>query len=113
VKMVPPWRLNQLLERVETGPICTERDFDLRILYPKLRSLIKEYDLKFDPAEIVPSDNSLADDLWNAAWAAYNWGIGRVRRHLRTHHQLVVRLLPQETQGYLARINRHLDRMMA
>lgn len=71
MKMVPPWRLNQLLERVETGPICTERDFDLRILHPKLRSLIKEYDLKFDPEEIVPSDDSLADDLWNAAWDLY------------------------------------------
>ncbi|MBA7486848.1 monomethylamine:corrinoid methyltransferase [archaeon] len=71
MKMVPPWRLNQLLERIETGPICTERDFDLRILYPKLHSLIKEYDLKFDPEEIVPSDDSLADDLWNAAWDLY------------------------------------------
>jgi hypothetical protein len=69
--MVPPWRLNQLLERVETGPICTERDFDLRILNKKLRSLIKEYDIKFDPEEIVPSDDSLADDLWNAAWDLY------------------------------------------
>ncbi|MHA2391400.1 MAG: monomethylamine:corrinoid methyltransferase [Promethearchaeota archaeon] len=69
--MVPPWRLNQLLERVETGPICTEKDFDLRILIPKLRSLIKEYDLKFNPEEVVPSDDSLADDLWNAAWDLY------------------------------------------
>lgn len=69
--MVPPWRLNQLLERVETGPICTERDFDLRILHKKLRSLIKEYDIKFDREEIVPSDDSLADDLWKAAWDLY------------------------------------------
>ena len=69
--MVPPWRLNQLLERVETGPICTERDFDLRMLTPKLRSLIKEYDIKFDPEEIVPSDDSLADALWDAAWDLY------------------------------------------
>lgn len=71
MKMVPPWRLNQLLERVETGPICTERDFDLRILNKKLRSLIKEYGIKFDPEEIVPSDDSLADDLWKAAWDLY------------------------------------------
>jgi len=69
--MVPPWRLNQLLERVETGPITTERDFDLRILNKKLRSLIKEYDIKFNPEEIVPSDDSLADDLWKAAWDLY------------------------------------------
>ncbi len=69
--MVPPWRINQLLEKVETGPICTERDFDLRILIPKLRSLIKEYDIKFDREVIVPSDNSLADDLWEAAYKLY------------------------------------------
>jgi len=54
------------LERVETGPICLERDFDLKILTPKLQELIKQYEIQFDRNHIIPDDNSLADDLWKA-----------------------------------------------
>ena len=69
--MVPPWRINTVLERAETGPICTEKDFDLKILSPKLQEVIKEHDIKFNPEEIVPSDNSLADDVWEAGLELY------------------------------------------
>lgn len=41
------------------------------------------------------------------ALAAYNWGWGRVRRHLRQNNGVLVKsLLPRETQGYIARISR-------
>lgn len=69
--MVPPWRIHTVLERAETGPICTEKDFDLKILSPKLQEVIKEHDIKFNPEEIVPSDNSLADDVWEAGLELY------------------------------------------
>jgi soluble lytic murein transglycosylase-like protein len=36
--------------------------------------------------------------------AAYNYGIGAVRRHLETYGQLTPKYLPAETQGYLTRI---------
>ena len=67
----PPWRIGEVLERAETGPICTERDFDTKVLFPNLRRVIKEYDIKFDPEKVVFSDDSLADDLWKAAWDLY------------------------------------------
>ncbi|MEM4201802.1 MAG: monomethylamine:corrinoid methyltransferase [Candidatus Hadarchaeum sp.] len=67
----PPWRINEVLERAETGPICTEKDFDTKILFPNLKRVIKEYDIRFDPEQIVFSDDSLADDLWKAAWDFY------------------------------------------
>jgi len=67
----PPWRINEVLERAETGPICTEKEFDTKILFPNLKRVIKEYDIRFDPDQIVFSDDSLADDLWKAAWDFY------------------------------------------
>ena len=69
--MVPPWRINEVLERAETGPICLEKDFELKVLLPKLRDVIREYKIEFDPENIVPSDDSLADDVWRAALELY------------------------------------------
>jgi len=69
--VTPPWRINEVLSRAETGPICTEKDFDLKVLFPKLQEVIKEYKIKFDPENIVPSDDSLADDVWKAALELY------------------------------------------
>lgn len=56
-----------VLDKVETGPICTERDFDLKILAPKIKQLTKEYDIKYNPQDPVPADDSLADAVFNAA----------------------------------------------
>jgi hypothetical protein len=69
--MAPPWRIYEVLRRAETGPLCMEKDFDLKILFPKVRELVKQYDIRFDPENIVPSDNSLADDLWKAGLELY------------------------------------------
>jgi len=69
--VTPPWRINEILDRAETGPVCLEKDFDLKILVPELRRVIKDYDIQFDPLTPVPSDNSLADSMWNAAMDLY------------------------------------------
>ncbi|MFX0204755.1 MAG: monomethylamine:corrinoid methyltransferase [Candidatus Hodarchaeota archaeon] len=59
------------LRKAETGPVCLENDFDRKILILKLTEVIKEYDIKFDPEYLVPNDNSLADDVFNAALDLY------------------------------------------
>jgi hypothetical protein len=69
--MTPPWRINEVLDRAETGPICLEKDFELKVLVPKLKEAIKQHDIKFDPENLVSTDNSLADDLWKAALDLY------------------------------------------
>jgi len=71
MEMVPPWRINDLLDRAENGPIILERDFDLKIFVKKLREVIKTYDIRFDPEDLVPHDDSLADSVWKAAWDLY------------------------------------------
>lgn len=69
--MTPPWRINEVLDRAETGPICLEKDFELKVLVPRLKQVIKQYDIRYDPENPVPSDDSLADDLWKAALSLY------------------------------------------
>lgn len=36
--------------------------------------------------------------------AAYNWGIGNVKRHLKDYGRIVDKYLPMETQAYINRI---------
>ena len=56
-----------VMERAFTGPICTERDFDLDIFVPNLRKVIEKYGIKYDPHNPVPADDDLADRVWEAA----------------------------------------------
>ena len=64
--VTPPWRINEVFNRAEKGPMCLEKDYDLKLLVPELRRVIKEYDISFDPATPVLEDRSLVDGLWQA-----------------------------------------------
>lgn len=57
-----------ILRRAEEGVYIEERDFDLKIVARTAKKLVKEYDIKFDREEIVTSDNTLADDVFNAGF---------------------------------------------
>jgi hypothetical protein len=63
---VPPWRIVSVLHRAETGPLIFEKDFDTKVLIPNIKRVVKEYDIKYDPENPVPSDDSLAKDVWQA-----------------------------------------------
>lgn len=60
-----------VVERALTGKPCSEREYDLKIFSAKLVEKVKEYDIKYDPDNPVPSDNSLADDIFKAAFDFY------------------------------------------
>ncbi|MQY72370.1 MAG: monomethylamine:corrinoid methyltransferase, partial [Dehalococcoidia bacterium] len=55
-----------VVERALAGPICTERDFELDIFVPNLRKMVEKYGIKYDPQNPVPSDDDLADRVWEA-----------------------------------------------
>lgn len=57
---------NEIIKRALNGPICAERDFELRIFVPNLRKVIEKYKIKYDPHDPVPSDDDLADRVWEA-----------------------------------------------
>lgn len=69
--VTPPYRINEVLERSENGPVCLEKDYDLKHLVSGLKRVIKEYGISFDPATPVPQDNNLADNIWKAAIDLY------------------------------------------
>lgn len=55
-----------VVERALAGPICTERDFELNIFVANLRKIIEKYGIKYDPQIPLPSDDDLADRVWQA-----------------------------------------------
>jgi len=63
---VPPWRIISVLQRAENGPLILAKDFDRKILTPNIKRVVKEHDIRYDPENPVPSDDSLAKDVWDA-----------------------------------------------
>jgi len=61
-------RIWDIWRRCETGPICPERKFETKILWPKVNELVKELDLKYDPENLIPTDLSLMDDVFKAGF---------------------------------------------
>jgi methylamine--corrinoid protein Co-methyltransferase len=56
----------EVLDRAcNTGQIMAAKDFDMKIFNVASR-LVKEHDIKYDPETPVPSDDGLADDVWEA-----------------------------------------------
>jgi methylamine--corrinoid protein Co-methyltransferase len=64
-------KIIEVIKRAEDGPICMEKDFDFSIMRLKLKELIADHDIRYDPDILVPSDDSLADAVFNAALELY------------------------------------------
>jgi len=60
-------RFWDILRDIEKGKVCLENDFDLKLLIPALREVVKAHDIKYDPELVIPADSSLADDVYEAA----------------------------------------------
>ena len=59
-------RLLGVLDRAETGPIMDEKEFEKILVAPTSKRLVKQYEIKRDPNVIVPSDDDMADRLYQA-----------------------------------------------
>ena len=57
--------LPTIVQRSENGPYMKESDFDLT-LAKTVAKLVKEYGLSYDPQVLVPSDDDLADRVYQA-----------------------------------------------
>ena len=58
--------LPEIVKRSENGPYMKDSDFDM-MLVKRTRELVKEYGLKFDRQVLVPSDDAMADRIYQAA----------------------------------------------
>jgi hypothetical protein len=57
-----------MIERSKTGPHMEEDEFLPRLFTPTLKKLIKKYEIKYDSQTPVPTDDNMADRIWQAAW---------------------------------------------
>lgn len=55
------------MERATTGPILSEDAFNMKVLIPSIRKVVKEYDIRYDRDSPVTADDELADRLFEAA----------------------------------------------
>jgi methylamine--corrinoid protein Co-methyltransferase len=58
--------LASVLEKAETGPVIDEKMWDQQLIGAKVKDLINKYDISWDEATLVPSDDALADRLFDA-----------------------------------------------
>ncbi len=66
--MVSFW---EVLDRaINTGPMLEPKEFDM-LIFKKASELVKEYDIRYDPSTPVPSDDNLADELFEAGLRLY------------------------------------------
>lgn len=53
-----------------TGAVTPVKDFDMKVFNTSVR-LAKEHGIDYDPETYVPSDDSLADDVWRAGFELF------------------------------------------
>lgn len=61
----------EITKRALEGPLCSEKDFDLKVFVPELRRTIQKYGIKYDPENPVSSDDGLADSIFKAGVEFY------------------------------------------
>ncbi|NIS62610.1 MAG: monomethylamine:corrinoid methyltransferase [Proteobacteria bacterium] len=55
------------IERATTGPIISEDEFNMGILIPNARKMVREYSIQYDPGDPVPRNDEFADRLFDGA----------------------------------------------
>jgi methylamine--corrinoid protein Co-methyltransferase len=55
------------MERATAGPILTEDDFNMKVLIPNVRKVVRDFGIQYDPGDPVPADDESADRLFGAA----------------------------------------------
>lgn len=82
--------------------MVTEKDYDLTLLVPKLREVAKKYDVAYDPNDPVPSDDALANRVFEAALEFYSEvgtlcvDTGRIIRFTRDEIMEALRACPKQ-----------------
>lgn len=56
-----------IYERAVKGPIMSEKEFDMKVFISRLRNVVKNYEIRYDSENPVPSDDKTADTLFEAA----------------------------------------------
>src|SRR4030042_6433074 len=57
-----------VMQKALEGKPMSENDYQLRTFSPKVQEKVRKYGIKYDPENPVPSDNSLADEVFKAGF---------------------------------------------
>ena len=55
------------IKRITSGPMYNEKDFYLKLLIPRLKKIIKKYNLYYDREKVIIDDSTLANRVFEAA----------------------------------------------
>jgi methylamine--corrinoid protein Co-methyltransferase len=69
--MTTAYRLAEILDRSKTGPHMEEDAFLPKLFTPTLKKLIKKYEIRYDRQHPVPTDDAMADRVWQAGWELF------------------------------------------
>jgi methylamine---corrinoid protein Co-methyltransferase len=58
------WLL-EIVKRAQSGPFMKENEFDLKVV-KRIKELVKEKGIRYDPNNLCPADDDLADRVWEA-----------------------------------------------
>ena len=57
----------EICRRCGDGPLMKEKEFDIQVVFSKMKEVIRKYEIKCDPQNPVPDDDELADRVFEAA----------------------------------------------
>jgi len=93
----------EVIKRAESGEVMKEGDFDKR-LGRKVLSLMKQYEIRYDPECVIPTDDGMADRVYQAAvdlfldLGVYCTDTQRIIRFTREELQWALENVPQEVR---------------
>ena len=61
----------EVIDRAMSGKYCSESDFDMEVFVPKVEEFVSKYKIKYTPDTPVPSDDDLADRVFQAGLELY------------------------------------------
>ncbi|HEX9907245.1 MAG TPA: monomethylamine:corrinoid methyltransferase [Thermoplasmata archaeon] len=91
-----------VMQKALEGVPKTENDYQLRTFAPKVQEKVREHHIRFDPNNPIPSDDSMADAVFEAAFellsevGAYCTDTGRVISYSESEIKEGLRAAPSE-----------------
>lgn len=61
----------EVIDRAMAGRHCSETEFDMEVVVPKIQEVVAKYMIKYDPDNPVPADDDLADRVFQAGLELY------------------------------------------
>jgi methylamine--corrinoid protein Co-methyltransferase len=105
----------EVIDKVYSGPIVDEKEFDHKVVAAGVARVIKKYEIAFNKAHIIQQDDDMIDRVWGAAMdfleecGVYNTDTQRLIKFSRDEIEATLQAAPSEVtigEGVDARVFR-------